>query len=72
MLWVACTGGLVVVEIPLWGTSKTMRVNWAIHYRQSLSKRSKLGKNHNVNLDERKGSEMRKTIILLVICAYIS
>ena len=64
----ACGG--VVVEMPRWVTSKTMRINWAIHYRQRLSKRSKLGKNHNVNLDERKGGEMRKTIILDAICAY--
>ena len=31
--------GIVVVEMQLWVTSKTMQVDWAIHYVQSLIKK---------------------------------
>ena len=37
MLWLAHVGGvLLVVEMQLGVTSKTMQVDWAIHYKQSL------------------------------------
>ena len=41
---VAGVGGvIVVVEMQLGVTSKTMQVEWAIHYRQSLIKKMKIG-----------------------------
>ena len=48
-------GGIAVVKIQLWVTSKTMQVDWAIHYKQSLRKRWQFGKSHNVNLYKSKG-----------------
>ena len=38
-MWLPNAGGvIVVVEMQLWVTSKTMQVKWAKHYRQSLIK----------------------------------
>ena len=40
VLWLTGVGGVVVVvEMQLWVTSKTIQVDRAIHYRQSLIKR---------------------------------
>ena len=39
VLWIAHATGVVVVGMPLWVTSGTMQVDWAIHYRQSLIKK---------------------------------
>ena len=36
--------GIVVVEMQLGITSKTMQVDWAIHYKQSLIKNDNLAK----------------------------
>ena len=42
VLWLVDAGGIVVVEMPLWVTSKTMQVDWAIHYRQKLIKKMEI------------------------------
>ena len=43
-LWLVDASGIVVVEMQLWVTSKTMQVEWATHCVQNLIKNGNLAK----------------------------
>ena len=57
-----------MVEMQLWVTSKTMQVDWAMHYVQSLIKKKewKFGKSHSV--EKNHGQRVLYNEILIKSC----